>query len=115
VDKGEVSLLRLLALGLAALALKGCLAKAAVGVATAPVRVVSKGVDLATTSQSEADEKRGRAIRKYEERLAELEATYNYHMDQCSSVDAGACDAAKAVEAEIEELRKAGPAGPDSD
>lgn len=110
-----MSPLRPLALGLAALALQGCLAKAAVGVVTAPVRVVSKSVDLATTSQSEADEKRGREIREYEERLAELEAEYNYHMDRCSSVDADACYAAKSVEAEIEQLRKAGPGAPDSD
>jgi hypothetical protein len=50
-------------------ALAGCtVAKTAVDVATLPVKVVSKGVDLATTSQSEADEKRGRAIRKEEEK-----------------------------------------------
>ncbi len=110
-----MSPLRLLAISCAALALQGCLAKAAVGVVTAPVRVVSKSVDLATTSQSEADEKRGREIREYEERLAELEAEYNYHMERCSSIDADACYAAKSVEAEIEELRKAGPGAPDSD
>ncbi|GAA4029432.1 hypothetical protein GCM10022281_05760 [Sphingomonas rosea] len=50
--------------------LAGCsVANTAVGVVTLPVKAVSKGVDLATTSQSEADEKRGRAIRKEEERL----------------------------------------------
>ena len=48
--------------------LTGCaVANAAVDVATLPVKAVSKGVDLATTSQSEADEKRGRALRKAEE------------------------------------------------
>lgn len=51
--------------------LSGCvvatIADAAVDVATLPVKAVSKGVDLATTSQSEADEKRGRALRKAEE------------------------------------------------
>ena len=54
---------------LALLALSGCytVAKTAVDVATLPVKAVSKGVDLATTSQSEADEKRGRAMRKAEE------------------------------------------------
>ena len=40
--------------------LTGCVvatvAETAVDVATLPVKVVSKGVDLATTSQSEADE-----------------------------------------------------------
>ena len=51
------------------LALTGCytIARTAVDVATLPVKVVSKGVDLATTSQSEADEKRGRDLRKAEE------------------------------------------------
>ena len=53
-------------------ALSGCVVAAvadtAVDVATLPVKVVSAGVDAATTSQSEADEKRGREIRKAEER-----------------------------------------------
>ena len=52
-----------------AVALAGCItvAKTAVDVVTLPVKVVAKGVDLATTSQSEADEKRGRELRKAEE------------------------------------------------
>ena len=52
-----------------AVALAGCItvAKTAVDVVTLPVKVVAKGVDLATTSQSEADEKRGRDLRKTEE------------------------------------------------
>ena len=54
------------------LALSGCIGTL-VDVATAPVKVVSKGVDLATTSQSERDEKRGREIRQREERLGKLE------------------------------------------
>ena len=52
--------------------LSGCVvasvADAAVDVVTLPVDVAAKGVDMATTSQSEADEKRGREIRKAEER-----------------------------------------------
>ena len=52
--------------------LSGCVvasvADAAVDVVTLPVDVAAKGVDLATTSQSEADEKRGREIRKAEEK-----------------------------------------------
>ena len=48
----------------------------AVDVATIPVKVVSSGVDAATTSQSEADQKRGREIRKREERLGRLAAGY---------------------------------------
>ena len=46
----------------------GTVAKTAVQVATLPVKVVSAGVDAATTSQSEADEKRGRELRKAEEK-----------------------------------------------
>ena len=45
----------------------GTVAKTAVDVATIPVKVASAGVDAATTSQSERDEKRGREIRKQEE------------------------------------------------
>jgi len=51
------------------LMLTGCytVAKTAVDVVTLPVKAVSAGVDAATTSQSEADEKRGRELRKAEE------------------------------------------------
>lgn len=51
------------------LALAGCMtvARTAVDVVTLPVKVVAAGVDAATTSQSEADEKRGRELRKAEE------------------------------------------------
>ena len=53
------------------LLLGGCIvadvAETAVDVASIPVKVVSAGVDAATTSQSEADEKRGRELRKAEE------------------------------------------------
>ena len=45
----------------------GTVAKTAVDVATIPVKVASAGVDAATTSQSEADEKRGRELRKQDE------------------------------------------------
>ena len=45
----------------------GTLASTAVDVVTLPVKVASAGVDAVTTSQSEADEKRGRELRKQEE------------------------------------------------
>lgn len=48
--------------------LSGCLAQTAVDIVTLPIKAVSAGVDAVTTSQSEADEKRGREIRKKEER-----------------------------------------------
>jgi len=69
--------LRVLLLHLLPLVPGGCVvgdvAKTAVDVVTVPVKVVSKGVDLATTSQSEADEKRGRELRKEDERRAKEE------------------------------------------
>ena len=46
----------------------GTIAETAVDVATLPVRAASAGVDAVTTSQSEADEKRGRELRKADER-----------------------------------------------
>ena len=48
------------------LALAGCVSTIA-SVVTMPVKAVSKTADVLTTSQSEADEKRGRAVRKREE------------------------------------------------
>ena len=64
--------MRILILLLLPFALSGCVvasvADAAVDVVTLPVKVVSKGVDVATTSQSEADEKRGRELRKAQEK-----------------------------------------------
>lgn len=92
----------LLGLTIAALALQGCLARAAVDVVTLPVRAVSKGVDVATTSQSEADEKRGREIRKREERLGELERNYNKQIERCRDGNESACDEAQAIKAEWE-------------
>ena len=66
--------MRILVLAALPLTLSGCVvgtvAKTAVDVVTLPVKVVSKGVDLATTSQSEADEKRGRELRKADEQRA---------------------------------------------
>ena len=89
---------------LAAVALQGCLAKTAFDVATAPVRVASKAVDLATTSQSEADEKRGREIRRREEQLAKLERRYRKQVEDCDDGDRKACDKARETYAEIERL-----------
>lgn len=56
-----------------AVALTGCVARAAYDVVTLPVRAGSQVVDWSTTSQSEADRNRGRRDRKAEER-AEREA-----------------------------------------
>ena len=64
--------MRLILLSVLALGLSGCLARTAVDIVTLPVKVVSAGVDAATTSQSEADQRRGRQIREEEERLGRL-------------------------------------------
>jgi len=60
-------LLVLVALTLLSGCVVGTIAETAVDVATIPVKVVSSGVDAATTSQSEADEKRGRELRRQDE------------------------------------------------
>jgi len=65
--------MRLFLVPLAALALSGCLAKAAVDVATLPVKVASAGVDAVVTTQAEADQKRGARIRRQEECIGKEE------------------------------------------
>lgn len=59
--------MRIVIAALLPLALAGCLAKTAVDVVTLPVKAASGAVDAVTTSQSEADEKLGRKIRKRDE------------------------------------------------
>ncbi|OBX19982.1 hypothetical protein A9995_05450 [Erythrobacter sp. QSSC1-22B] len=95
---------RLLLVSLLPVALGGCLAKTALDIATAPVRVVSKGVDLATTSQSEADENRGREIRRQEERLGKLERDYEKQLDRCEDGDRRACSDASKTYAEMQQI-----------
>ena len=48
--------------------LSGCLVRTAAQVVTLPVRAASAGVDAVTTSQAEADQRRGLEIREAEER-----------------------------------------------
>ena len=68
----QAKAMKALALGLiAASLLSGCVvgtvAETSADVASIPVKVVSAGVDATTTSQSEADEKRGRELRRQDE------------------------------------------------
>lgn len=63
----RVSLMRIL-LPVLALLLSGCLARTAVDIVTLPVKAVGAGVDAVTTSQAEADQRRGRELREAEER-----------------------------------------------
>ena len=59
---------RILVAASAAFALTGCIASTAIDIVTLPVRAAGAAVDAVTTSQSEADQKRGRELRKREER-----------------------------------------------
>ena len=69
--------MRMLLLAALPILLGGCvvgtIASTAVDIATLPVKVAAAGVDAATTSQSEADEKRGRELRKADEQRAKDE------------------------------------------
>lgn len=104
---------RFLLAPLALLALSGCLAKAAVNVVTAPVKIAGKAADMATTSQSEADEKRGRDLRKREERLGKLEGEWRKQDKACASGNHEACAQRDNILDEIDALRPTIPASPD--
>ena len=103
----------LVLLAIASFSVSGCLAKTAFDVATAPVRAASKAVDLATTSQSEADEKRGREIRKREERLGQLQRERDKSDKACLTGDRRACDRSSALNAEIQLLLPQVPVEPE--
>ena len=81
--------MRLYWLSILPFALSGCvvstLASTAVDVVTLPVKVVAKGVDLATTSQAEADQNRGRALRKAEEEAGKRQRLWD---KQCRDLSA---------------------------
>lgn len=96
----------------APLALGGCLAKTAFDVATAPVRIASKGVDLATTSQSEADEARGREIRRREEQLGKLQREYDKQLRDCENGSERACEQARVTYEQIRQVLPTVPADP---
>ena len=61
----------------------GTIAETAVDVAVLPVKVAAAGVDAVTTSQSEADERRGRELRKAEARCRKGKPRVD---DDCSRV-----------------------------
>ena len=81
---------------LAALVLTGCTAMDVVSlpikVAKTGVGAVGAGVDAVTTSQSEADQKRGREIRKREEKLGKLEREFDKLQGRCLKGDSRACE-----------------------
>ena len=89
---------------LAALLLSGCIAQTALDVVTLPVKVASKGVDLATTSQSEADQKRGREIRQREEKLGKLAREFDKLQGQCLDGDRRACEKQSSIRAQMDTI-----------
>lgn len=87
------------------LLLGGCITSVVKEVVTAPIKVVSKTADVLTTSQSEADEKRGREMRKREERLGKLARKADKAREECADGDKEACSQYEALEKEIEAER----------
>jgi len=60
--------MRMILLLASPLLLGGCLVRTAADIVTLPVKAVGAGVDALTTSQAEADQRRGRELREAEER-----------------------------------------------
>jgi cell shape-determining protein MreC len=85
--------------------LPGCVTSVVKEVVMAPVRIVSKTADVLTTSQSEADEKRGRDLRKQEERLGKLARERDKLREKCKDGSNDACEKLRDVEAELEAER----------
>lgn len=96
----------------AILALAGCgAAGAVVDLASLPVRGTSKAidagstlVDVATVSQSEKDQRRGRDIRRREERMGELDREYLKQSRKCQNGDNAACQKRDTAYAEMRGL-----------
>lgn len=88
-----------------ALLLPGCVASVVGDVVTAPVKVVSKTADVLTTSQSEADENRGRAMRHHEERLGKLSRKAKEAREDCEDGERDACKRLEELEQQIAEER----------
>jgi len=97
--------LRATVAALLAFPLSACLGTVA-DVVTAPVRVAGKAIDLATTSQSEADAKRGREMRKRDERLGKLDRKLERETRRCQKGVDDACREADELQAEIAALSR---------
>ena len=89
---------------LGALLLSGCIAQTALDVVTLPVKAASKGVDLATTSQSESDQKRGREMRQREEKLGKLAREFDKLQGQCLRGDRRACEKQSSIRAQMDSI-----------
>ena len=82
------------------LSLAGCVSVVK-DVVTAPIKVVSKTADLLTTSQSEADEKRGRNMRKQEETIGKLARKRDKGRSKCEDGKRSACDDVRELDEKI--------------
>ena len=101
---------------LALTVLSGCVAKSAFDLATMPVRVGARAVnttadayDRVTVSQSESDQKRGREIRKREERYGELSRDYDRALRKCNGGNDEACTTAREIYGEMNAMRSSLP------
>jgi cell shape-determining protein MreC len=97
---GSVPMRLLLSLAIV-LALPGCVTSLVKEVVTAPVKIVSKTADVLTTSQSEADEKRGREMRHKEERLGKLSRQRDKFREKCDDGSEDACEKLRDIEDEL--------------
>ena len=80
--------------------LSGCVSLVS-DVVTAPIKIVSKTADVLTTSQSEADEKRGREMRKREESLGKLSRQRDKAREKCDDGNRDACARAADINEQI--------------
>jgi hypothetical protein len=94
--------MRLIMSAAAVLFLQGCVASVVGDVVTAPIKVVSKTADVLTTSQSEADEKRGRELRKREEAIGKLARQRDKAREKCEGGNEDACAKVAQLEQQIE-------------
>lgn len=100
-------MLKTLLIATAALALSGCIARAAVDVVTAPVRAGAQIVDWTTTSQEEADRNLGRSVRQREEAIGRLERQRREAAEDCEDGNEDACERTAELDREIMRLRDA--------
>lgn len=89
-----------------AFALSGCISTAA-SIVTAPVRVVGRVADMATTSQDESDRNLGRKMRAREEAMGRLERQRRNAAEDCQDGEQDACREVTQLESQIEALRDA--------
>ncbi|CAH0498589.1 hypothetical protein [Novosphingobium sp. CECT 9465] len=108
--------LRNLAVLLVLTSLPGCVAKSAFDLATLPVRAGARAVnttadayDRVTVSDSERDQKRGREIRKREERYGELSRDYDRALKKCDRGNDDACADAREIYGEMNAMRSSVP------